>query len=159
MAEAIASTEEIFTNTSVADLGQLRAYLMAAPKLIPLVLEANLPDEDLFKKFLVGTRFTQDELYTLHSSVLELERFLQVSEVATRKILHQSEASQSSEHPFILLQMTKKGVDAEKAPTVIAMTEALSERNLGLMGAILALMIRAEAEPLYRQVGHVDCFE
>ena len=51
---------------------------MAAPKLIPLVLEANLPDEDLFKKFLVGTRFTQDELYTLHSSVLELERFLQV---------------------------------------------------------------------------------
>ena len=49
--------------------------------------------------------------------------------------------------------MTKKGVDAEKAPTVIAMTEALSERNLGLMGAILALMIRAEAEPLYRQVG------
>ena len=88
MAEAIASTEEIFTNTSVADLGQLRAYLMAAPKLIPLVLEANLPDEDLFKKFLVGTRFTQDELYTLHSSVLELERFLQVSEVATREILH-----------------------------------------------------------------------
>ena len=78
VAEAIASTEEIFTNTSVADLGQLRAYLMAAPKLIPLVLEANLPDEDLFKKFLVGTRFTQDELYTLHSSVLELERFLQV---------------------------------------------------------------------------------
>ena len=55
--------------------------------------------------------------------------------------------------------MTKKGVDAEKAPTVIAMAEALSERNLGLMGAILALMIRAEAEPLYRQVGHVDCFE
>ena len=49
--------------------------------------------------------------------------------------------------------MTKKGVDAEKAPTVIAMAEALSERNLGLMGAILALMIRAEAEPLYRQVG------
>ena len=78
VAEAIASTEEIFTNTSVADLGQLKAYLMAAPKLIPLVLEANLPDEDLFKKFLVGTRFTQDELYTLHSSVLELERFLQV---------------------------------------------------------------------------------
>ena len=51
--------------------------------------------------------------------------------------------------------MTKKGVDAEKAPTVIAMAEALSERNLGLMGAILALMIRAEAEPLYRQ----DCIQ
>ena len=48
--------------------------------------------------------------------------------------------------------MTKKGVDVEKAPTVIAMAEALSERNLGLMGAILALMIRVEAEPLYRQV-------
>ena len=78
VAETIASAEQIFTNTSVADLGQLKAYLMAAPKLIPLVLEANLPDEDLFKKFLVGTRFTQDELYTLHSSVLELERFLQV---------------------------------------------------------------------------------
>ena len=102
MAEAIASTEEIFTNTSVADLGQLRAYLMAAPKLIPLVLEANLPDEDLFKKFLVGTRFTQDELYTLHSSVLELERFLQVSEVATRKILHQNlkRANHLSIHSF-----------------------------------------------------------
>ena len=53
-------------------------------------------------------------------------------------------------HPYPLLQMTKKGVDVEKAPTVIAMAEALSERNLGLMGAILALMIRAEAEPLYR---------
>ena len=157
MAEAIASTEEIFTNTSVADLGQLRAYLMAAPKLIPLVLEANLPDEDLFKKFLVGTRFTQDELYTLHSSVLELERFLQVC-LFDRKILLKSERTQSSENPSFI-QMTKKGVDAEKAPTVIAMAEALSERNLGLMGAILALMIRAEAEPLYRQVGHVDCFE
>ena len=78
VAKTIASAEQIFTNTSVADLGQLKAYLTAAPKLIPLVLEANLPDEDLFKKFLVGTRFTQDELYTLHSSVLELERFLQV---------------------------------------------------------------------------------
>ena len=53
---------------------------------------------------------------------------------------------------FCIPQMTKSGVDAEKAPTVLAMAEALSERNVGLMGAILALMIRAEAEPLYRSV-------
>ena len=67
-----------FESRSRQGLLHSQAYLMAAPRLIPLVLEANLPDEDLFKKFLVGTRFTQDELYTLHSSVLELERFLQV---------------------------------------------------------------------------------
>ena len=67
-----------FESLSRQGLFHSQAYLMAAPRLIPLVLEANLPDEDLFKKFLVGTRFTQDELYTLHSSVLELERFLQV---------------------------------------------------------------------------------
>jgi hypothetical protein len=52
----------------------LRLYLLAAPTFIPLALEANLPTEDLFKTFLAGARFTQEELYTLHSSVLELER-------------------------------------------------------------------------------------
>ncbi len=117
----MASTEDILSNTTAADMEILKLYMSAVPTLIPMALEANLPDSDLYKTFLVGTRFTLEELFTLHSSVVDLEKFL---------------------------QKTKAGVDAEKAPTVMRIAEALSEKNLGMMGALLALMVKAESEPI-----------
>ena len=93
----------------------LRLAMTIIPKLMPYVLEANTPKLKTIVK--VGTRFTLNELYQIHTSLKDLHKF--VSKIRDTFV-------------------------REKAPTLIKMTDMVIDKNVKLMRTILVLMVRAD---------------
>ena len=93
----------------------LRLAMTIIPKLMPYVLEANTPKLKTIVK--VGTRFTLNELYQIHTSLKDLHKF--VSKIRDTFV-------------------------REKAPTLIKMSDMVIDKNVKLMRTILVLMVRAD---------------
>ena len=104
-----------YLKNSPVKVKDLRMAMRLIPTLMPYVLEANTPKLKSFLK--VGTRFTLNELFQVHSSLRDLHNFV---------------------------AKMRDGFVTEKAPTLIKMSDLIIEKNVHLMRTVLVLMVRAD---------------
>lgn len=96
------------------DLEPILTVIKMLPRLIPKVISSHLPDLD---GLIVGTEISLYDLYTVHLALTDIEQFL---------------------------RKTRGEVNVEKAPKIYTLLTMASEKNVALLGHVLALMIRAE---------------